>query len=240
MITFDDVSKSFGDRVAVDHLSLEIRDGEVLALLGGSGSGKTTTLRMVNRLLEPSGGQIRVVGRDTRQFAPHELRRTIGYLAQGVGLFPHMSVAENVGITPRLAGWAPEEIARRTSELLRLVELDDGFGARMPHELSGGQQQRVGLARALAADPRVLLLDEPFGALDAITRKRLQRLFLSIHAARGLSALVVTHDVSEALKLGNRVAVLHQGRLLQVATPQELLAAPADAYVRELTLGDGT
>jgi osmoprotectant transport system ATP-binding protein len=238
VITLVEVSKSFGDRLAVDRLSLEIAEGEVLALLGGSGSGKTTTLRMVNRLVEPSGGQICIGGRDTRQFAPHELRRTIGYLAQGIGLFPHMSVGENVGITPQLAGWAPEKTARRTSELLQLVELEPAFAARMPHELSGGQQQRVGLARALAADPSVLLLDEPFGALDAITRKKLQRLFLNIRTRRTLSALLVTHDVSEALKLGDRVAVLREGQLLQVGTPQELLAAPADAYVRELILGD--
>jgi osmoprotectant transport system ATP-binding protein len=239
VIILDDVSKHYGDRIAVDRLSLHVADGEVLALLGGSGSGKTTTLKLINRLIEPSTGSIRVAGRDTRQFAPHELRRTIGYVLQGVGLFPHMTVAENIGITPKLAGWAPEKIAHRTTELLGLVELDvDRIDTRFPHELSGGQQQRVGIARALAADPRVMLLDEPFGSLDAITRRRLQRLFSAIHARRRLTAIFVTHDVEEALRLGTRVAVLRAGRLLQVGTPSELERAPADAYVRALLEGD--
>lgn len=239
MIILDEVSKEYAARRVVDRVSLQIREGEVLALLGGSGSGKTTTLKMVNRLVEPSAGRIEVAGRDTRQFAPHELRRTIGYVSQSVGLFPHMTVAENIGITPRLAGWAPKAIARRTSELLALVELDTAsFAARWPHELSGGQQQRVGLARALAADPAVMLLDEPFGALDSITRRRLQRLFARIHRARRLTAIMVTHDVNEALKLGSRVGVLHEGRLLQVGSPAELEAEPANAYVRELIHGE--
>jgi osmoprotectant transport system ATP-binding protein len=223
----------------VDRVSLQISQGEVLALLGGSGSGKTTTLKLINRLVEPSSGTIRVAGRDTRQFAPHELRRTIGYVLQGVGLFPHMTVAENIGITPKLIGWAPEAIARRTTELLGLVRLDgEQIETRFPHELSGGQQQRVGIARALAADPSVMLLDEPFGSLDAITRRALQRLFSEIHARRGLTAVFVTHDVDEALRLGTRVAVLRSGRLLQVGTPRELREGPADAYVRALLEGD--
>lgn len=239
MIILEGVSKKYGERLAVDRISLQVSQGEVLALLGGSGSGKTTTLKLINRLVEPSEGSIQVAGKDTRQFAPHELRRTIGYVLQGVGLFPHMTVAENIGITPKLIGWAPEKIAHRTTELLSLVELDsDRIDTRFPHELSGGQQQRVGIARALAADPSVMLLDEPFGSLDSITRRRLQRLFSEIHARRGLTAVFVTHDVEEALRLGTRVAVLRGGRLLQVATPEKLQAAPADSYVRALLEGD--
>jgi osmoprotectant transport system ATP-binding protein len=239
VIILDDVSKHYGERLAVDRVSLQVSQGEVLTLLGGSGSGKTTTLKLINRLIEPSTGSIHVAGKDTRQFAPHELRRTIGYVLQGVGLFPHMTVAENIGITPRLLGWAPEAIAHRTTELLRLVELEvDRIDTRFPHELSGGQQQRVGIARALAADPHVMLLDEPFGSLDAITRRKLQRLFTEIHARRRLTAIFVTHDVDEALRLGTRVAVLRAGRLLQVGTPSELEQAPADAYVHALLTGD--
>jgi osmoprotectant transport system ATP-binding protein len=239
VIILEGVSKNYGERLAVDRISLQVSQGEVLAVLGGSGSGKTTTLKLINRLVEPSEGSIQVAGRDTRQFAPHELRRTIGYVLQGVGLFPHMTVAENIGITPKLIGWAPEKIAHRTTELLRLVELDrDRIDTRFPHELSGGQQQRVGIARALAADPSVMLLDEPFGSLDAITRRRLQRLFSEIHVRRGLTAIFVTHDVDEALRLGTRVAVLRAGRLLQVGTPEKLRAVPADAYVRALLQGD--
>jgi osmoprotectant transport system ATP-binding protein len=239
LINLDNVSKRYGDRLAVDGISLQVSQGEVLTLLGGSGSGKTTTLKLINRLVEPSAGRIHVANKETRQFAPHELRRTIGYVLQGVGLFPHMTVAENIGITPKLIGWAPEKISRRTTELLHLVELDvDRIDTRFPHELSGGQQQRVGIARALAADPSVMLLDEPFGSLDAITRRRLQRLFSDIHARRGLTAIFVTHDVEEALRLGTRVAVLRAGRLLQVGTPSELRAKPLDAYVRALLEGD--
>jgi len=239
MIIVDQVSKRYGERLAVDGLSLRVFRGEVLALVGGSGSGKTTTLKLINRLVEPSSGSIQVAGRDTREIAPHELRRTIGYVLQGIGLFPHMTVAENIGVTPKLLGWAPEAIAQRTTELLSLVELDqDQIHARFPRELSGGQQQRVGIARALAADPSVMLLDEPFGSLDTITRRRLQRLFGEIHTRRGLTAIFVTHDIDEALRLGTRVAVLRAGRLLQVGTPSELRESPADSYVRALLLGD--
>jgi osmoprotectant transport system ATP-binding protein len=239
MIRLDEVSKRYGERVAVDRISLQVARGEVLALVGGSGSGKTTTLKLINRLVEPSSGSIAVSGTDTREIAPHELRRTIGYVLQGIGLFPHMTVAENIGLTPKLLGWAPEAIARRTTELSSLVELDkDRVDTRFPHELSGGQQQRVGIARALAADPSVMLLDEPFGSLDAITRRRLQRLFAEIHVRRQLTAIFVTHDIDEALRLGTRVAVLRAGRLLQVGTPSELRDAPADDYVRALLAGD--
>jgi osmoprotectant transport system ATP-binding protein len=204
-------------------------------LLGGSGSGKTTTLKMVNRLIEPDGGCIRIGGRDTRELAPHLLRRRIGYCFQQVGLFPHLSVAQNVAVTPQLLGWSPARIDARVDELLQLVELEpQAFRGRRPQQLSGGEQQRVGLARALAAEPEVVLLDEPFGALDPLIRDRLQRWFAQLRRALRLTAIFVTHDMVEALALGDRIAVLNAGRLAQVGTPAELLRAPADAYVAEL------
>ena len=235
MIELDRLCKRHGAVVAVEDLSLEVARGELLVLLGGSGSGKTTTLKMVNRLIEPSSGCVRIAGRDTRELAPHELRRGIGYCFQQVGLFPHLSVARNIAITPQLLGWSAPRVAARVDELLRLVELDpSAFRERRPSQLSGGEQQRVGLARALAAEPEVVLLDEPFGALDPLTRDRLQRWFHELRRRLGFTAIFVTHDMVEALTLGDRVAVLEQGRLAQVGTPAELLSAPADAYVAEL------
>jgi osmoprotectant transport system ATP-binding protein len=190
---------------------------------------------MVNRLVEPSAGCVRVDGCDTRETEPHELRRQIGYAFQQVGLFPHMTVAGNVAITPELLGWEPARIERRVDALLDLVELEpDVYRERLPHELSGGQQQRVGLARALAAEPEVLLLDEPFGALDPPTRDRLQRSFDAIRRDLGITTLFVTHDMVEALLLADRIAVLDRGRVVQVGTPSELLARPADERVSEL------
>jgi osmoprotectant transport system ATP-binding protein len=195
---------------------------------------------MVNRLIEPSDGTVIVAGRDTRDIEPHVLRRKIGYVLQEVGLFPHMTVEENVGITPRLLGWSAERIHDRVTELLSLVELEpNSVRDRSAHELSGGQRQRVGIARALAADPEVMLLDEPFGALDPITRRKLQRLFLKVRASRGLTAILVTHDVAEAMALGSRVAVMRDGRLLQIGPAAELEREPADEYVRALLSGEG-
>lgn len=239
MIALENVTKRYGDRTVVDRVTFEVKRGEVLALLGGSGSGKTTTLKMINRLIVPTEGRVTLGGRDTDGLLSHELRRRIGYVLQEVGLFPHMTVEENVGITPRLIGWPAEKIRGRVSELLELVELDPRtFRGRSAHELSGGQRQRVGIARALAADPEVMLLDEPFGALDPITRRRLQRLFTSIRGARNLTAVLVTHDVAEAMALGTRIAVMHKGVLVQEGPADQVARAPADDYVRALLSGD--
>ena len=227
-------TRRYGEAVVVDHLSLTVDAGELFVLLGGSGSGKTTTLKMINRLIEPTAGSVRLDGVDTTDLPPHELRRRIGYVFQRIGLFPHMTVAENVAVTPVLLGWAPDRIASRVDELLALVELDPGMRERRPQELSGGQQQRVGVARALAAAPRVMLLDEPFGALDPVTRERLQQSFLRIRTALALTTVFVTHDMTEALTLADRIGVMRKGRLLQVGTPRDLLNRPTDDYVNRL------
>ncbi len=235
MIELEDLGKRFGDTIAVEHVSLRVERGELLVLVGGSGSGKTTTLKMINRLIEPTAGTVRIAGTDHRTLAGFELRRRIGYCFQQVGLFPHLRVAENVGIVPSLLGWPARDVAARVDELLRLVGLEPReFARRRPDELSGGQAQRVGLARALAARPEVLLLDEPFGALDPVTRERLQGWFAVLRRELGTTGIFVTHDVVEALLLGDRIAVMHAGRLLQVGTPGELLARPADPAVAEL------
>jgi len=229
------VSKRFGAHAAVDGLSLAVPRGECLVLLGGSGSGKTTTLKMVNRLVEPDAGQVLVNGADVRAQAPHELRRGIGYAFQQVGLFPHLRVGENVGVTLELLGWDAARVRARVDELLTLVELPpEDFRERRPEALSGGQQQRVGLARALAARSEILLLDEPFGALDPATRDRLQQWFQRVRRELGLTVVFVTHDMAEALLLGDRIAVLRAGRLVQLGPPRELLLRPADPYVAEL------
>ena len=206
----------------VSDVTFTVGAGETLVLLGRSGSGKTTTLKLINRLLEPTGGEVRLQGEATTTLEPHRLRRRIGYVIQEIGLFPHFTVAQNVGLVPRLEGWAPDRIAARVRELLTLVGLDpDEFADRYPRALSGGQRQRVGVARALAADPPLLLLDEPFGALDPITRVELQREFRALEGRLGKGMVFVTHDVREGLLLGTRLGLMHEGRLAFLGTPEE-------------------
>jgi osmoprotectant transport system ATP-binding protein len=242
MIELDHVTKTFGDgadrTVAVDDLSLSIADGEIVALVGSSGSGKTTTLRMINRLIEPSGGTITVDGRDVSSLPTHELRRGIGYVIQQGGLFPHLTVLANIGTVPRLLGWSKDRTEDRAHELMETVGLDPAMAGRYPAQLSGGQQQRVGVARALAADPPVLLMDEPFGAVDPIVRAQLQREFARLQRELGKTVVFVTHDVDEAIILGDRIAVLEQGgRLAQCAAPAELLGNPASPFVADFLGG---
>ncbi|SCE79967.1 osmoprotectant transport system ATP-binding protein [Micromonospora purpureochromogenes] len=240
-ITLDGIRKRYPDGTeAVRELSLEVKAGELVVLIGPSGCGKSTVLRMVNRLIEPTGGRILLGDEDITRVDPVKLRRRIGYVIQNVGLFPHQTVHTNVGTVPRLLGWPKERIRRRADELLELVGLDPAqFGRRYPHELSGGQRQRVGVARALAADPVVLLMDEPFSAVDPIVRTRLQEEFLRLQAEVRKTIVLVTHDLDEAVRLGDRIAVLSQGgRLEQYDTPAALLGAPASPFVREFVGAD--
>jgi osmoprotectant transport system ATP-binding protein len=239
VIAFEHVSRDFvgeDGRVvhAVRDVSLDVREGETLCLIGTSGSGKTTMLRLVNRLLEPTAGRVRVGGRDVREVDAIGLRRGLGWVIQSGGLFPHMSVARNVGLLCELEGWEPARVRSRVTELLELVHLPpDEYAARRPSELSGGQRQRVGVARALALDPPVVLMDEPFGALDPITRRRLRAEFTELRARVRKTVLFVTHDLREAFELGDRVALLDEGRLVQTGTEREFRERPADAFVTE-------
>jgi osmoprotectant transport system ATP-binding protein len=221
-------------------LNLQVQRGETLVLLGRSGSGKTTTLKLINRLLTPTGGEVRVNGTPTVQGEVIRLRRGIGYVIQEVGLFPHFTVERNIGLVPRIEGWTPERIHLRVEELMQLVGLDAQMASRYPRQLSGGQRQRVGVARALAADPAILLMDEPFGALDALTRDQLQREFLSLQQRLHKTLVFVTHDLREALRLGSRIALMEAGRLVTVLSPEEFLRSRdplAEAYVRAFTDG---
>ena len=241
MITLEGLRKRFpGEAMpAVDGLSLEIREGETCVLIGPSGCGKTTTMRMVNRMIEPDAGTIEVAGRNISGVQPIELRRSIGYVIQQIGLFPHMTIAENIATVPRLLGWSAERIAVRVDAMLDLVAMDPGtYRGRFPRELSGGQRQRVGVARALAADPPVMLMDEPFGAIDPITRARLQQEFLHIQQRLRKTIVFVTHDIDEAIRMGDRIAVLRAGRVVQYDTPEAILANPADAFVEEFVGAD--
>ncbi|MBV9078427.1 MAG: ATP-binding cassette domain-containing protein [Methylobacteriaceae bacterium] len=236
MIRLDAVSKLFpgASRPAVDAIDLEVPAGETCALIGPSGCGKTTTLRMINRLIEPSSGRVFVGGEDVTGADPVRLRRGIGYVIQGVGLFPHRSVADNVATVPRLLGWTRDRIRARVDEMLALVGLDPAeFGPRRPASLSGGQRQRVGVARALAADPPVLLMDEPFGAVDPVVRDRLQREVAAILRRLGKTVVIVTHDINEAIRMGDRIAIMRDGHVVQHDTPERLLLAPRDALVTE-------
>ncbi len=229
------VTKRFGGGApALDGLTLSVAQGEILVLLGTSGSGKTTALKTLNRLVRADSGRVTVLGRDVEGWDPIELRRSIGYVIQEVGLLPHLTVAENVGIVPRLLGWEEPRRAARARELLSLVGLDpDRFGPARPRELSGGERQRAGLARALAADPPLLLMDEPFGALDPLTRRRLQDEFKALQGRLGKTVVLVTHDVPEALRLGDRVAVMHAGRVVQEGTPAEIRDRPQPGFVHD-------
>jgi osmoprotectant transport system ATP-binding protein len=242
-IEFQHVTRIYPDAAtpAVNDVSFTVPEGALCMLVGTSGSGKTTLLRMVNRLIDPTAGQILIDGVPTTTQDPITLRRGIGYVIQQVGLFPHMTVEENVRVVPSILGKSAREMRGRVDELLTLVGLDpDAYRARYPRQLSGGQQQRVGLARALAADPDILLMDEPFGALDAITRERLQDELLRIQRELRKTVLFVSHDVSEAFRLGDQVVVMHDGKLVQVGTPVDLISHPADDFVRQLVGADST
>jgi osmoprotectant transport system ATP-binding protein len=241
MIRFEAVSKRFGNGVyAVEDLNLEVTTGELCVLVGPSGGGKTTVLRMVNRLVEPTSGRIVIDGQDIATVDPVELRRRTGYVIQQPGLFPHLKVADNVASVPNMLGWDRSRVRSRVDEMLELVGLDPAtYAGRYPHELSGGQAQRVGVARALAGDPPVLLMDEPFGAVDPIQRDRLQQEFLRLHAQLHKTVIMVTHDVDEAVRMGDKIAVLSQGGVLQqYETPAELLAHPATPFVSDFIGAD--
>lgn len=237
MISLNHVSKSYDDKAtwAVRDITLTVASGELVVLLGESGCGKTTTLKLINRLIELSSGAISIESHDIMQTDPVILRRNIGYVFQEIGLFPHMTIAENVGIVPRLLGWSQTDTSERVDELMQLVGLSPAeYGCRFPHELSGGQKQRVGVARALAARPKLMLMDEPFGALDPITRAELTAEFKKLQRELKLTVVMVTHDMTEALTLADRIAVMKQGRILALGTPRELLAGSHDPYVEKL------
>jgi osmoprotectant transport system ATP-binding protein len=241
MITLESVSKRYGDgEVAVADLSLDIEDGELAVLVGPSGCGKTTTLRMINRLIEPTSGRILIGGENVLTKDPVQMRRGIGYVIQQGGLFPHRRIFDNVAVVPRLLGWDKARIGQRVNELLELVGLDpDVYARRFPHELSGGERQRVGVARALGADPPVLLMDEPFGAVDPVTRQRLQNQFLDLQKQLKKSIVFVTHDIDEAAKLGDRIAVLSKGGVVeQYDTPAEILGHPGTPFVADFVGAD--
>ena len=239
LIAYAHVAKSFAGRRgaaavrAVNDVSLDVAEGEFLAIVGGSGSGKTTLLRLANRLIDADSGTITIAGQDVRAADPVALRRGIGYVFQSGGLFPHISVADNIGVTPKLLGWPAADISARVDELLDLVRLDRGYRDRLPQELSGGERQRVSVARALAARPRIVLMDEPFGALDPLTRDALGDDYLALHRKLGLTTVMITHDMTEAILLAGRIAVMRTGNLLALARAAEL-GGSADAYVSEL------
>ncbi len=234
MIRLQAVSKSYGTHQAVTNLDLTVDEGELCCLIGPSGCGKSTALKMINRMVEPTSGVITIGGRNVREMVPEQLRRGIGYVIQSIGLFPHMTVRDNILVVPRLLNWEDGKAAARAAELLDLFELSPAqFGGKYPGELSGGQAQRVGVARALAADPKILLMDEPFGALDPINREHLQNQFMAIQRELRKTIVFVTHDIDEAVRLGSKVALLRQGQLVQYTTPEQLLSSPADNFVKK-------
>ena len=234
MIRLENLTKYYGDAIAVNGLSLEVNEGEVCVLIGPSGCGKTTSLRMINRLIEPTSGRIFIDGRDTTEIKPEQLRRFIGYAIQSVGLFPHMTVAANIAVVPELLHWEKNRITERTQELLTLVGLNPiEYAKKYPSQLSGGEAQRIGVARALAADPPILLMDEPFGALDPLTRERLQAQFARIQQELKKSVILVTHDLDEAIRLADRIAIMESGKLVQYDTPEIILSKPANKFVHD-------
>jgi osmoprotectant transport system ATP-binding protein len=233
MIGVENLSKYFGKVKAVDGISFKVKEGENLILLGTSGCGKTTTLKMINRLIEPTNGKITVNGKNVTEQQPEELRRSMGYVLQNTGLFPHYTVAENIAIVPQLLKWDKKRIDDRTHELMHKLNLDTKYLNVYPEQLSGGQQQRVGLARALMADPPVLLMDEPFGALDPVTRFNIRKEFIELDELKRKTIIMVTHDVQEAFELGDRICLMDNGKIMQAGTPAELLFKPANGFVKE-------
>ncbi|WP_404450576.1 betaine/proline/choline family ABC transporter ATP-binding protein [Virgibacillus necropolis] len=234
MLKFDHVSKVYdGGKKAVDDMTLEVDKGEFVVFIGPSGCGKTTTMKMINRLIEPSEGSIHIEGENILEKDLVQLRREIGYVIQQIGLFPHMTIQENISLVPKLLKWPEGKRIKRAEELLRLVDMEKEYLNRYPHELSGGQQQRIGVLRALAADPPLILMDEPFGALDPITRDALQEEFKKLQQSLGKTIVFVTHDMDEALKLADRIVIMRDGELVQVGTPEEILRNPANDFVEE-------
>ncbi|QIN84985.1 betaine/proline/choline family ABC transporter ATP-binding protein [Rubrobacter tropicus] len=236
MIRLEKLSKTFPGQSepAVDELTMDIHEGEIVVFVGPSGCGKTTTMKMINRIIEPSGGRIIIGGEDVTRTNPDRLRRRIGYVIQQIGLFPHMTIADNIATVPKMLGWDKRRIAERTDELLETVGMDKSYRDRFPKELSGGQRQRVGVARAMAADPPIMLMDEPFGAVDPITRERLQDEFLRLQEEIQKTIVFVTHDIDEAIKMGDRIAILREQSIIaQYDTPERILTDPADAYVED-------
>lgn len=239
MIEIEALTKTYGTTNVVDAVSITVKAGEITVVVGTSGSGKTTLMRMINRLVEPTSGRVLIDGKDTRETRAYDLRRQIGYAIQGHGLFPHRTVGQNIATVPDLLGWDRKKTAARTDELLTLFQLDPGeYRDRMPGELSGGQAQRVGVARALAVKPNILLMDEPYGALDPIIRAKAQDDLLAIQAQTGTTIVLVTHDMEEAIRLGNKIAVMDEGKLLQYATPAQIISHPATPFVADL-IGTG-
>jgi osmoprotectant transport system ATP-binding protein len=245
MIKLENLTKAFGTGssaiIAADNVNIDVAEGEICMLLGPSGCGKTTTMKMVNRLIQPTSGKIYINGKDTDEYDPVALRRTIGYVIQQIGLFPNMTVEENICVVPKLLGWDKGKARKRAAELLATVNLDPAiFLARFPKELSGGQQQRVGVARALAADPPVLLMDEPFGAIDPINREVIQDEFLKIHRRLGKTVMFVSHDIDEAVKMADKIAIFRAGKLEQFDSPDNILAHPANSFIADFVGNDRT
>lgn len=239
MIRLEEVTKNYGDTTAVDNLSLEVGQGELCILIGPSGCGKTTTLRMINRLIKPTAGHIFINGHDASKIEPEKLRQSIGYAIQSVGLFPHMTVAANIAVVPQLLHWSKDRINNRIEELLTLVDLNLGeYAGKYPSQLSGGEAQRIGVARALAADPPILLMDEPFGAVDPLTRKKLQAQFARIQQELKKTVIMVTHDLDEAIRLADKIAIMQSGKLVQYDTPERILSKPANKFIRDFVGAD--